>query len=177
MNSKAIAGYFLLLTLSSFLYAMKPSNHISYSSLPLLMLIFPIAVGYRVRINFSIKDISMGLIVSGLILLPYYFLIGGHHGKTLTVYSILFQILSVAFPEEFFFRGYLQNSMGRTLKAVLFVSLLFSLAHLPRAIFLSDWISLLSFFPSLIMGWLYVRAHNILPGTIFHFFANIVNLA
>ena len=173
MNRNAISGYISLLILSSFLHAMKPSNHILYSSLPLLMLIFPIAVGYRVRMNFSIKDISTGLIVSAAILLPYYFLFGGH-GQTITVYSILFQILSVAFPEEFFFRGYLQASMGRTFKAVFFVSLLFSLAHLPRAIALNDWISLLSFFPSLVMGWLYTKTNNILPGTIFHFFANLV---
>jgi len=173
MNKKAISGYISLLILSSFLHAMKPSNDILYSSLPLLMLIFPVAVGYRVRMNFSIKDISTGFIVSAVILIPYYFLFGGH-GKTITVYSILFQLLSVAFPEEFFFRGYLQASMGRTLKAVFFVSLLFSLAHLPRAIFLNDWISLLSFFPSLIMGWLYTKTNNILPGTIFHFFANLV---
>ena len=173
MNMKVISGYISLLILSSFLHAMKPSNHILYSSLPLLMLVFPIAVAHRVRMNFSIKDISTGLIVSAVILLPYYFLLGGH-GKTITVYSILFQILSVSFPEEFFFRGYLQDSMGRTLKAVFFVSLLFSLAHLPRAIFLNDWISLLSFFPSLVMGWLYAKTKNILPGTIFHFFANLV---
>ncbi len=173
MNRKAVSGYISLLVLSSFLYAMKPSNNILYSSLPLLMLVFPVAVGYRVKINFSGRDIATGLIVSAVLLVPYYFLFGGH-GKTITVYSILFQILSVAFPEEFFFRGYLQASMGRTLKAVFFVSLLFSLAHLPKAIFLNDWISLLSFFPSLVMGWLYTRTNNIIPGTLFHFFANLV---
>jgi membrane protease YdiL (CAAX protease family) len=175
MNMKAISGYLSLLALSSFLYAMKPSNHILYSSLPLLMLIFPLAVGYRVRMNFSIKDISMGFILSAVLLLPYYFLFGGH-GKTMTVYLILFQILSVAFPEEFFFRGFLQASMGKNFKAIIFVSLLFSLAHLPRAIFLNDWISLFSFFPSLIMGWLYMKTNNVLPGTIFHLFANLVCL-
>jgi membrane protease YdiL (CAAX protease family) len=175
MNMKAISGYFALLILS-FFHAMKPSNHVLYSSLPLLMLIFPLALGYRVRMSFSIKDIFIGLIVSAVILLPYYFLFGGNHGKTITVYSVLFQLLSVSFPEEFFFRGYLQDAMGGTLKAVLFVSVLFSFAHLPRAFFLNDWMSLLSFFPSLIMGWLYMKTKNIFPGTIFHFFANLVYL-
>jgi membrane protease YdiL (CAAX protease family) len=172
MNMKAVSGYISLLILSSFLHAIKPSNHLLYSSLPLLMLIFPIAVGYRVRINFSIKDISLGCIISAVVLLPYYVLFGGH-GTTITAYLILFQMLSVSFPEEFFFRGFLQDSMGNNFQAVFFVSLLFSLAHLPRAIFLHDWISLLSFFPSLIMGWLYIKTKNILPGTIFHFLANL----
>jgi uncharacterized protein len=175
MNMKAISGYISLLILSSFLHAMKPSSHILYSSLPLLMLIFPIAAGYRVRMNFSIKDISFGVIVSAVVLVPYYFLFGGH-GKPMTVYIILFQMLSVAFPEEFFFRGFLQDSMGKNFRAISFVSLLFSLAHLPRAIFSNEWIPLLSFFPSLIMGWLYMKTKNILPGTIFHFFANMVYL-
>jgi membrane protease YdiL (CAAX protease family) len=172
MNMKAVSGYISLLILSSFLHAMKPSNNLLYSSLPLLMLIFPIAVGHRVRIHFSIKDISLGCIVSAVVLLPYYLLFGGH-GKTITLYIMLFQMLSVSFPEEFFFRGFLQDSMGNYFKAILWVSLLFSLAHLPRAIFLHDWISLLSFFPSLIMGWLYMKTKNILPGTVFHFLANL----
>jgi membrane protease YdiL (CAAX protease family) len=54
------------------------------------------------------------------------------------------------------------------------VSLLFSLAHLPKAVFYNEWMSLLSFFPSLVMGWLYLKTNNILPGTIFHLFANLV---
>jgi uncharacterized protein len=172
MNMKAVSGYISLLILSSFLHAIKPSNHLLYSSLPLLMLIFPLAVGYRVRMNFSIKDISLGCIVSAVLLLPYYLLFGSH-GTTITVYMILFQMLSVSFPEEFFFRGFLQDSMGKNFQAIFFVSLLFSFAHLPRAIFLHDWISLLSFFPSLIMGWLYMKTKNILPGTLFHFLANL----
>ena len=172
MNRKAVSGYIALLILSSFLYAMKPPHHFLFGSLPLLMLTFPIAVGYRVRIIFSVKDIALGCIVSAIVLLPYYYLFGGR-GNLLTVYTILFQMLSVAFPEEFFFRGFLQDSLGKNFKAVLFVSLLFSLAHVPRAIFLHDWISLLSFFPSLIMGWLYMKTKNILPGTLFHFFANL----
>jgi len=172
MNKKAATGYIALLILSSFLHSMKPSNHILYSSLPLLLLSFPIAVGYRVKMRFAMKDIAIGCMVSAVILLPYYLLFGGD-GKTLTVYSLLFQLLSVSFPEEFFFRGYLQDSMGRTFRAVVFVSLLFSLAHLPRAFFLNDWVLLLSFFPSLVMGWLYTKTNNILPGTIFHFFANL----
>ena len=77
--------------------------------------------------------------------------------------------------DAFFFRGFLQDSMGRTYQSVLLVSLLFALAHVPSAFFLNNWMSLLSFFPSLVMGWLYMKTNNIIPGTLFHFFANFVS--
>jgi membrane protease YdiL (CAAX protease family) len=137
------------------------------------MLIFPVITGYRIKIRFSIRDLTLGFIVSVLLLFPYYLLFGGHF-SSITAYAMIFQLVSVAFPEEFFFRGFLQDSMGRTLRAVLLASLMFSLAHLPRALFSGDWTSLLSFFPSLIMGWLYTKTNNVVPATIFHFLANLV---
>lgn len=173
MNRKALAGYLTILALSFLLHSVKPGSSVYYSALPAAMLIFPIIAGYRVKIRFSLRDTALGLIVSGLILFPYYLISGGQAGA-ITVYSIVFQLLSVAFPEEFFFRGFLQDSIGRTFSAVLLVSLMFSLAHMPKAIFFGDWISLLSFFPSLIMGWLYMRTNNIIPGAVFHLLANLV---
>ena len=162
MNIKTISGYIAVLTLSFLLYAMKPANPLYYSSLPVLMVMFPIIAGYRVKLRFAVKDIVLGIIVSAIILLPYSIVFppslhpleGGGWGRGNLLYYILFQLLSVAFPEEFFFRGFLQDSTGRNLKSVLVVSLLFAAAHLPRAVFLGEWISLLSFFPSLVIGWL-----------------------
>jgi membrane protease YdiL (CAAX protease family) len=173
MNIKTISGYIAVLTLSFLLCAMKPANSLYYSSLPVLMVMFPIIAGYRVKLRFAVKDIVLGIIVSAAVLLPYLFLSGGHL-RPVTAYYMLFKFLSVAFPEEFFFRGFLQDSAGRNLKSVLAVSLLFAAAHLPRAVFLGEWISLLSFFPSLVMGWLYMKTSNIVPGTIFHLLANLV---
>ena len=173
MNIKTISGYLSILILSFLLYSIKPTNNIFYSSLPILMVMFPIIVGYRVKLRFSIKDFFLGLTVSLIILLPYYLVFGGNL-KTTTAYYIIFQLLSVSLPEEFFFRGFLQDSIGRNFRAVLIVSLLFSIAHLPKAVFLGEWVSLFSFFPSIIMGWLYMKTNNILPGTIFHLLANLV---
>jgi membrane protease YdiL (CAAX protease family) len=173
MNVKSISGYIAVLTLSFVLYAAKPTNPIYFSSLPVLMVMFPIIVGHRVKLRISIKDIVLGITVSAIVLLPYYILSGGHL-RAVTGYYILFQLLSVAFPEEFFFRGFLQDSAGRNFKAVLLVSVLFAAAHLPRAVFFGEWISLLSFFPSLVMGWLYMKTNNIIPSTIFHLLANLV---
>ncbi len=137
MNIKTISGYLSILILSFLLYSIKPTNNIFYSSLPILMVMFPIIVGYRVKIRFSIKDFFLGLIVSLIILLPYYLVFGGNL-KTTTAYYIIFQLLSVSLPEEFFFRGFLQDSIGRNFRAVLIVSLLFSIAHLPKAFFLAS---------------------------------------
>jgi membrane protease YdiL (CAAX protease family) len=125
MNIKSISGYIAVLTLSFLLYAAKPVNSVYYSSLPVLMVMFPIIAGYRVKLRISIKDIVIGITVSLIVLLPYFILSGGHL-KAATGYYILFQLLSVAFPEEFFFRGFLQDSTGRNFKAVLMVSLLFA---------------------------------------------------
>ena len=173
MNNKVIAGYLSVLGLSFLLHALKPGT-VYFSLLPLLMLIFPLIAGQSVKLKFSLQDTSLGLVVSLFILLPYYLLFGGTE-ETITAYALGFQLLSVSFPEEFFFRGFLQDSIGKTVRAVLLSSLLFSLAHLPKAIFTGDWMSLLSFFPSLIMGWLYMKTNNILPGVIFHFLANLVS--
>ena len=173
MNKKSISGYLFILFLSFILYLTKPANTLYYSSLPLLMLMFPLVAGYRVKISFSLKDIVAGLVVSFIILLPYYLFFGGSL-KTISIYFVTFQLLGVAFPEEFFFRGFLQDSIGKNFRAVFLSSLFFSLAHLPKAIFMGEWISLLSFFPSLIMGWLYMKTNNILPGVIFHFLANLI---
>jgi len=48
--------------------------------------------------------------------------------------------------------------------------------HVPQLIFYGDIYSVMTFFPSLVMGFLYMRTSNVLPSIIFHFFANIVYL-
>jgi membrane protease YdiL (CAAX protease family) len=174
MNIKSVSGYILLLIISFIVYSLRPA-HISYFSiLPLFMVLYPVFVGHRIKFAFSINALLLGLLVSVFILFPYYLIFGGEAEK-ISAYAILFQLMGVALPEEFFFRGFLQDSIGKTLKAVLIVSILFSLAHLPKAIFNQEWMSLLSFFPSLIMGWLYMKTNNILPGTVFHLLANVVH--
>jgi membrane protease YdiL (CAAX protease family) len=174
MRAKAVIGYVALLVLSLLLHAAKPANALYYSLLPALMLIFPLMVGHRVKLRFSIRDFMLGIVISLIILVPYY-VIFGESMKTITVYAFLFQLLSVSFPEEFFFRGFLQDTIGRNFTSVLLVSLLFAVAHLPKLLFLGDWMSLLTFFPSLVMGWLYMKTNNILPGTIFHLLANLIH--
>ena len=83
MRTKAVIGYVALLILSLLLHTAKPANTLYYSLLPALMLIFPIIVGHRVKLRFSIKDFILGLVVSISILAPYY-VIFGESMKTIT---------------------------------------------------------------------------------------------
>jgi len=87
---------------------------------------------------------------------------------------ILFHLFIVSLPEEIYFRGFLQEAIGNNIKGVIMVSILFSIIHLPKLIFDGDLSSALTFFPSIVMGYLYMKTSNILPSVIFHFSANIL---
>ncbi len=118
----------------------------------------------------------MGIIASVVLLVPFWYLFS-QTGKPFSVPHtsfFLFQLFGIALPEEAYFRGFLQERLGNNTKAVLIVSLLFSLMHLPQFIFYGDRLSLLTFFPSLVMGFLYLGTSNVLPSAIFHFSSNIV---
>ncbi len=88
--------------------------------------------------------------------------------------TLIFQLFCISFAEEVYFRGFLQQRLGNNLTGVLVVSLLFSIMHIPQLIFYNDIHSVMTFLPSLIMGYLYMRTSNTLPSIIFHFLANIV---
>jgi uncharacterized protein len=172
MNKKPLAGYLIVLVLSFLLHTLSSVKTYIQITLPVVLLLYPIITGHKVKINFSIKDIMLGIAIALLILVPYGIAFGARISD-LTPYFIAFQFISVAFPEEFFFRGFLQDSMQKSYKSVVLVSLLFASAHLPKTIFGGDWVVLLSFFPSLVMGWFYLKTNNILPGIIFHWLANL----
>ncbi|MEW6586967.1 MAG: CPBP family intramembrane glutamic endopeptidase, partial [Nitrospirota bacterium] len=133
-----------------------------------------IFMGTRVKLRLSLKDLLVGIGVSALILVPYGIAFGSQM-RNISLSLVFYQLIIVAFPEEFFFRGFLQDSLRGKYKAVLLASLLFAFAHLPKVVFDGEWISLLSFFPSFVMGWLYLKTNSILPGTIFHWIANLVH--
>jgi membrane protease YdiL (CAAX protease family) len=130
----------------------------------------------RVHVRFRAKDILLGLSASLVFLLPFclYIFLSGRNFGYITLNTVLFQLLVVALPEEVFFRGFLQQRFGNTMKAVITVSVLFAVMHLPQFIFFADGHAILTFFPSLVMGFLYMRTDNVIPSVLFHFFANII---
>ena len=146
--------------------------------IPLLLILVPFFFRQRINVGFNIKDILIGVAVSAVVLLPFWLLASqaGRVFRLLSPRALSFQLLGVSFPEEIYFRGFLQESMGNNIKGVVMVSILFSVMHLPQYIFYGDIYSVLTFFPSLIMGYLYYRTSNIVPSTIFHFSSNVVFL-
>jgi len=99
-----------------------------------------------------------------------------------TVVAAFTQLVAVALPEEFFFRGYLQGRLGEALparrrllgvpvgRALLLAAVLFALGH-----FLIDFDArrLAVFFPALVFGWLRDATGSIAPGAAFHALCNL----
>lgn len=144
--------------------------------IPFYLLTVSCLFSFKINFRFSLKDFIAGITVSIAVLFPFFYFMT-FAGKTFTflsVGSILFQLLAVSLPEEFYFRGFLQEIFGNTVRAVISVSALFSLMHLPQFIFYGDIYALLTFFPSLCMGFLYMRTSNVIPSIIFHFMANVI---
>jgi len=89
------------------------------------------------------------------------------------VLKLMISGFAAAVAEEIFFRGWMQPALRRRYSAavsIVAVNLVFAPLHLIAAPYL---ISLLTFFPGLIMGWLRERYGNILPSIIFHFLGNV----
>jgi len=156
------------------------------------MLLIPIVLKSEVvDIRWDFKGVLLGLGVSAVLLSIYIAVIasyGYYMGKSLVVrdlsYSfILMQLLLVALPEEVFFRGYLQSKIGNNIKGIIIVSLLFAAGHFitlclgggHNLAICSQ--AILTFFPSLVMGYLYLASRTLWASIIFHFFANIVHMA
>ncbi|MBF0564096.1 MAG: CPBP family intramembrane metalloprotease [Nitrospirae bacterium] len=101
----------------------------------------------------------------------------------------MYQLLAVALPEELFFRGYIQESLmqgaygrgaagdtgvcGKGKAAIVLSSVLFALCHGIVGLVTGEATPLLTFFPSLVMGWLYFKTSNLVPPILFHWVANI----
>ena len=96
-------------------------------------------------------------------------------------YWIVFQFLYIAMAEELFFRGYLQtNILAITKKlmrrglfqrfVVVFASAIcFAAAHM---IIRFQIAGILTFFPGLVLGWLFLRTRSLLAPVLFHGLAN-----
>lgn len=87
---------------------------------------------------------------------------------------VLSQVLVVALPEEFFFRGYVQQRLAEVMplpRAWLLQSVLFALGHYLVTFHPA---SLLVFFPGLLFGILRRLSGSVLAGTLFHATCNLV---
>ena len=99
------------------------------------------------------------------------------------LWLVLTQVLLIAIPEEFFYRGYLQGTLERALEgridsprrrtaaAILVTSVLFGLGH-----YLVDFDPqrLAVFFPAVLFGYMRVRTGSIGAAVLFHAASNVV---
>ena len=114
------------------------------------------------------------------------YLLSAYLGKAVkfiepTALLVFTHLVAIAFPEEFFFRGYLQRTLGGGWGAIVAASVFFAVAHLlVICVFTGGGAcgqNALTFFPSLLMGYLYMRTGTIWSSVFFHFAANIVYLS
>ena len=175
MKKEPLLAYAVLLILvfSAHAFHLRFLDYI----VPLYLLAVPLVLKSRTNIVFSVRHILLGLLVSLIVLSPFFAILSPEKRfAALGLGAAMFQLLGVAFPEEVFFRGFLQEAFGNNVRGAVVVSLLFAGAHLPGLFFYGDLYAPLTFFPSLIMGLLYMRTSNVVPSTIFHFFSNIMYL-
>lgn len=104
-------------------------------------------------------------------------------GKYTTLGKVaLFQLLLVALPEEFFYRGYLQHEFNRIWgrpwqflgapigKGLLITSLIFAFSH---SLIQLQWWHFSIFFPALVFGWLRDKTGTITASILFHALSNV----
>lgn len=83
------------------------------------------------------------------------------------------QIFLIAFPEEFFFRGYLQTAIKRVYPrwAIPIAAFLFAFSHSLIAL---RWWHFAIFFPGLVFGWLRQKTNGLVAPILFHAFCNVL---
>ncbi|MBN1283338.1 MAG: CPBP family intramembrane metalloprotease [Proteobacteria bacterium] len=115
-------------------------------------------------------------------------IVGGHSGFSPAgfpgfINMMLMQLVLVALPEEFYFRGYFQSAMNAVfLKRWRFLGIdlgwgffitaaVFAVAH---TMITYRWWHFSIFFPALVFGWLRERTNNIVAPTLFHAASNLL---
>jgi membrane protease YdiL (CAAX protease family) len=159
MNKGFMFWYFCLIT-SIFLSKIFPF----FINISFLILCSPLVFMDLKKLGF--KNLKKGFLYGLGFSLVYFPFIWGK-----VSYFSFFQLGQVL-AEEIFFRGYLLNVIpiqNKVLRNVV-VSFLFIIPHLVLNISI---FSVLTFFPSLLFGYLFFKTGSIVAPVIFHFFSNL----
>ncbi|KJU81935.1 abortive infection protein [Candidatus Magnetobacterium bavaricum] len=144
--------------------------------IPAMLYLIPACYLRRLPVSVKTTDIFLGILGCVFFVLPFVLIkvvvMKGTFVSPPGMYILTVLMLN-ALPEELFFRGYLQESLGNRPWTVALVSAMFTLCHSGRFLVGGDITPLLTFFPSLMMGWLYLKTSNVLPAVLFHFVANL----
>ena len=145
----------------------------------------------------SLKNVLVGLAIVAGLLIPVAF---GHYvfetqiqgaqfrldfsalSLGATLYTCLIQVLCIALPEEFFYRGYMQTGFIQVLKqhpkckkyavplAIVMTALFFAVSHLPSG----NVTRLATFFPGLLFGFVRYKTDSLVPAILCHAGCNMM---
>lgn len=201
---EALIAWLVIIIISRIAYSFQSisflAGNISLISAVLLLYV-PILIHIRKKekvgyLDWSLKDISYScrdFLILAVCIFPiaivvnhgYQYVIGHAYGPASFPrlgQSIFFQLIVVALPEEFFFRGYLQGRLnqvfGRPWKflraqvgwGLIICSFLFAVSH---SLIHYQWWHLLIFFPAVAFGWLREKRGTITAPILFHTLSNI----
>ena len=152
------------------------------------------------KIGFNNKQISHSLVLLGwacIVTFPAMFCglwLMRHWGLELPLravippaqgwfYWLFYQFMYIAVAEEVFFRGYVQHNILRLTSVIVqeqrrvpqWISIIISAACFAAAhvVIQGEIISVLTFLPGLVLGWLFVRTRSLLAPIMFHGLANV----
>jgi len=179
-----LGAYVVVISIIAAAKKLLPSDYL-FLLAAVLMLCAPFVMRSEIRgFNRNLRGVFIGLALSVVILSIYLLVVRKPFDLGKVSLSLLAaHLLLVAVPEEVFFRGYLQEKVGNNLKGILIVSLLFAMGHIiTRCLFGGCGASgyaqaLLTFFPSIVMGYLYLISGTLWANILFHFLANVVYVA
>ena len=130
----------------------------------------------------------MCIVIFPLSFLGYHlfqgFLGGSYHSGKMNdwLFYTVIQVFVIAFPEEFFFRGFMQEAIDKVIKPKwkifgapfglghVLVCFIFAFSH---SLILLQWWHGLIFFPALLFTWLKEKTGNIWAGSVFHGLCNL----
>ena len=178
----------LILTVFILKFIFDPGTVFSISAALMLLIPFLVKNEYN-YFEFNIRGFIKGVFISLCIIAVYfavrlaYGLISGIEPgiRDVGISFFIIQLVLVAVPEELFFRGYLQRELGNNYRAVIVTSILFAIAHLLIVCATTGGLNVcvqngLTFFPSLVMGYLYLKTETLWSSIFFHFIANVVHI-
>ncbi len=189
LRSVAWIGQYLS-TLVALMLIYPPVIHATVRKLPLHLL----ERGWKQTTHSLLCFLSSCLVIfPGFLLLNHIYqdvFFGRHlapltHTPWPTPEVLLVQLLLVAFPEELFFRGYLQTILSRLWPrkihlfgsrflsfspAIPVTSFLFAFSHSVIAL---QWWHFAIFFPSLVFGWLREKTGGLMAPVLFHTTSNL----
>jgi hypothetical protein len=185
-----------------FLVPFLPENRWTNALIPIAFVYPPVAVLFIRKMDpacFGLQfsklkkaDLKMFAVVCSLTLIPYVFLyhlwqvffegnqinfqVPFWSFTTGLLFHFIIQVFIVAFPEELFFRSYLQERFGALwqkesipILAILCSNGLFALSHLVGDFHFSR---LLTFFPGLVFAWLWWKTKNLIYPVFYHGLCN-----